>query len=48
MAQAVTDCEAPKLVVDAHVKYVESLDTRKDKLDYWLTEHLRLNGLIGD
>lgn len=45
MAQVATDQEAPKLVVDAHVKYVQSLDTRKDELDYWLTEHLRLNGL---
>ncbi|KAM0204508.1 hypothetical protein ACHAPA_002046 [Fusarium lateritium] len=44
MAQA-TSQEGPELVVDAHVKYVQSLDTRKDELDYWLTEHLRLNGL---
>ncbi|KAJ9142113.1 Terpenoid cyclases/protein prenyltransferase alpha-alpha toroid [Pleurostoma richardsiae] len=28
-----------------HVKYIQSLDTRKDEYDYWLTEHLRLNGL---
>ncbi|KAK1705597.1 prenyltransferase and squalene oxidase [Colletotrichum lupini] len=34
-----------KLATAAHVKYVQSLDTRKDEYDYWLTEHLRLNGL---
>ena len=34
-----------KLVTDQHVKYVQSLDTKKDELDYWLTEHLRLNGV---
>ncbi|UNI14551.1 Protein geranylgeranyltransferase type II [Purpureocillium takamizusanense] len=34
-----------ELAADAHVKYVQSLDTRKDELDYWLTEHLRLNGV---
>ncbi|KAF2456682.1 type-2 protein geranylgeranyltransferase subunit beta [Lineolata rhizophorae] len=33
------------LSVDQHVKYIQSLDTRKDELEYWLTEHLRLNGL---
>ncbi|KAH7328754.1 terpenoid cyclases/protein prenyltransferase alpha-alpha toroid [Stachybotrys elegans] len=33
------------LLSDAHVKYVQSLNTRKDELDYWLTEHLRLNGV---
>lgn len=37
--------EDPTLATDAHVKYIQSLDTRKDELDYWLTEHLRLNGL---
>ncbi|GKT48086.1 geranylgeranyl transferase type-2 subunit beta [Colletotrichum spaethianum] len=34
-----------KLATAAHVKYVQSLDTRKDEYDYWLTEHLRLNGI---
>ncbi|KAF4835536.1 Geranylgeranyl transferase type-2 subunit beta [Colletotrichum tropicale] len=34
-----------KLATAAHVKYIQSLDTRKDEYDYWLTEHLRLNGL---
>ncbi|OAP55058.1 hypothetical protein AYL99_10758 [Fonsecaea erecta] len=33
------------LVVEKHVKYIQLLDTRKDELDYWLTEHLRLNGV---
>ncbi|KIX07065.1 uncharacterized protein Z518_05042 [Rhinocladiella mackenziei CBS 650.93] len=33
------------LVVEKHVKYIQGLDTRKDELDYWLTEHLRLNGV---
>lgn len=35
----------PELAVDAHVKYIQSLDSKKDELDYWLTEHLRLNGV---
>ena len=34
-----------QLAVAAHVKYIQSLDTRKDQYEYWLTEHLRLNGL---
>lgn len=33
------------LATDAHVKYVQSLDTKTDQVDYWLTEHLRLNGV---
>lgn len=32
-------------MADAHVAYIQSLDTKKDELDYWLTEHLRLNGV---
>lgn len=28
-----------------HVTYIKNLDTRKDELQYWLTEHLRLNGV---
>lgn len=35
----------PQLAAPAHVKYIQSLDSRKDEYDYWLTEHLRLNGL---
>ncbi|KAH6650277.1 terpenoid cyclases/protein prenyltransferase alpha-alpha toroid [Chaetomium tenue] len=37
--------EEPQLAAPAHVKYIQSLDSRKDEYDYWLTEHLRLNGL---
>ncbi|KAL7273614.1 Rab geranylgeranyltransferase [Rhizina undulata] len=33
------------LFVEKHVKYIQSLDTRKDELDYWLTEHLRVSGV---
>lgn len=33
------------LDIESHVKYIQSLDTKKDELDYWLTEHLRLNGV---
>jgi len=34
-----------QLAIEPHVRYIQSLDTRKDELEYWLTEHLRLNGL---
>jgi geranylgeranyl transferase type-2 subunit beta len=37
--------EELQLATSAHVKYIQSLDTRKEEYDYWLTEHLRLNGL---
>ncbi|ETI26902.1 hypothetical protein G647_10001 [Cladophialophora carrionii CBS 160.54] len=40
-----TPVEELRLAVDKHVKYIQALDTRKDELDYWLTEHLRLNGV---
>ncbi|CAF9915396.1 MAG: hypothetical protein GOMPHAMPRED_000741 [Gomphillus americanus] len=33
------------LAVQRHVEYIQSLDTQQDDLEYWLTEHLRLNGL---
>ncbi|KAF2435207.1 geranylgerany transferase type II beta subunit [Tothia fuscella] len=33
------------LYIDKHVHYIQTLDTRKDEYEYWLTEHLRLNGL---
>lgn len=45
MALAEKSPEVHTLYADAHVRYVQSLDTRRDELDYWLTEHLRLNGL---
>ncbi|KAK9413053.1 putative Geranylgeranyl transferase type-2 subunit beta [Seiridium unicorne] len=34
-----------QLATAAHVKYIQSLDTKKDEYEYWLTEHLRMNGL---
>lgn len=34
-----------RLATEKHVTYIQSLDTKKDEYDYWLTEHLRLNGL---
>jgi geranylgeranyl transferase type-2 subunit beta len=34
-----------QLATEAHVKYIQSLDTKRDEYDYWLTEHLRLNGV---
>ncbi|KAL1304986.1 hypothetical protein AAFC00_003890 [Neodothiora populina] len=34
-----------QLCAQKHVDYIKTLDTRKDELDYWLTEHLRLNGI---
>ena len=37
--------EELQLATAAHVKYIQSLDTKKDEYEYWLTEHLRLNGL---
>jgi geranylgeranyl transferase type-2 subunit beta len=37
--------EELQLATAAHVKYIQSLDTKKDEYEYWLTEHLRINGL---
>ncbi|KAK6418932.1 Rab geranylgeranyltransferase [Oleoguttula sp. CCFEE 5521] len=34
-----------ELVVDKHVAYVQALDTRRDELEYHLTEHLRISGI---
>ncbi|KAK4140310.1 terpenoid cyclases/protein prenyltransferase alpha-alpha toroid [Dichotomopilus funicola] len=46
MAQSFSQLpEDLRLVKSAHVTYIQSLDSRKDEYDYWLTEHLRLNGL---
>lgn len=36
---------ADTLLIPLHVKYIQSLDTRQEDLEYWLTEHLRVNGL---
>ena len=35
----------PPLATDAHVSYIQSLNTHTDEYEYWLTEHLRLNGV---
>ncbi|KAK3335385.1 terpenoid cyclases/protein prenyltransferase alpha-alpha toroid [Cercophora scortea] len=37
--------EEPPLAISAHVQYIQRLDKRRDEYEYWLTEHLRLNGL---
>ncbi|ETS87265.1 Geranylgeranyl transferase type-2 subunit beta [Pestalotiopsis fici W106-1] len=37
--------EELQIATAAHVKYIQSLDTKKDEYEYWLTEHLRMNGL---
>ncbi|KAH6648617.1 type-2 proteins geranylgeranyltransferase subunit beta [Truncatella angustata] len=34
-----------QLTTATHVKYIQSLDSKKDEYEYWLTEHLRMNGL---
>ncbi|CAG99249.1 Rab geranylgeranyltransferase BET2 [Kluyveromyces lactis] len=34
-----------QLLRDKHIDYIASLDTKKDDLEYWLSEHLRLNGV---
>ncbi|AMD20392.1 HDL352Cp [Eremothecium sinecaudum] len=33
------------LYKEKHIKYVQSLDKKKEDYEYWLTEHLRLNGI---
>ncbi|KAM3514436.1 hypothetical protein MY11210_001880 [Beauveria gryllotalpidicola] len=45
MPQVTKATELPTLAADAHVKYIQSLDSKIDEVDYWLTEHLRLNGV---
>ncbi|PSK55145.1 hypothetical protein B9Z65_2534 [Elsinoe australis] len=35
----------PKLHVDEHVRYIQTLDGRRDEYEYWLTEHLRVSGV---
>jgi len=30
---------------DLHKNYIKSLDSKKDSFEYWVTEHLRLNGV---
>ncbi|KAE8351591.1 terpenoid cyclases/protein prenyltransferase alpha-alpha toroid [Aspergillus coremiiformis] len=33
------------LCAQKHMEYIKNLDNRRDELEYWLTEHLRLNGV---
>lgn len=33
------------LLKEKHIKYLKSLDSQKETLEYWLSEHLRLNGV---
>ncbi|KAI9339224.1 protein geranylgeranyltransferase type II [Zopfochytrium polystomum] len=35
----------PPLARDRHIKYIVELDEKKEHFEYWLTEHLRLNGV---
>ncbi|KAI9146410.1 beta subunit of rab geranylgeranyltransferase [Paraphysoderma sedebokerense] len=39
------DTSRPALLKDLHIKYIKDLDSKRDDLEYWLTEHLRLNGV---
>ncbi|KAJ9626258.1 Rab geranylgeranyltransferase [Taxawa tesnikishii (nom. ined.)] len=34
-----------QLCIDRHVQYIQSLDTRRNELEYWFTEHLRMSGI---
>lgn len=34
-----------QLLKELHIKYVESLDKKQNEYEYWLSEHLRLNGV---
>ena len=34
-----------KLHKDRHISYIKSLDSKKQDYEYWLSEHLRLNGV---
>lgn len=33
------------LLKDKHISYIASLDKKRDNFEYWLTEHLRINGV---
>lgn len=37
--------ERGTLLKEKHVRYIESLDKKQDTLEFWLTEHLRINGV---
>ncbi|THC99294.1 hypothetical protein EYZ11_001200 [Aspergillus tanneri] len=43
--RAVGSSSDQKLCIQKHVDYIKNLDSRRDELEYWLTEHLRLNGV---
>ncbi|SCU91162.1 LAMI_0E04962g1_1 [Lachancea mirantina] len=34
-----------ELAKSQHIQYIKALDDKKDDYEYWLTEHLRLNGV---
>ncbi|CAL9729801.1 geranylgeranyl transferase type-2 subunit beta [Monosporozyma unispora] len=34
-----------ELLKEKHIEYVKSLDSKTETLEYWLSEHLRLNGV---
>lgn len=42
-----TETEAPptSLLKDKHKQFIKALDTKKDDFEYWVTEHLRMNGM---
>lgn len=33
------------LLKEKHIHYIQSLDKKQDNFEYWLTEHLRINGV---
>ncbi|KAG0028933.1 hypothetical protein BGZ81_004284 [Podila clonocystis] len=39
------DTSAPDLLIVRHRKFVQDLDKKKNTLEYWLTEHLRVDGM---
>lgn len=34
-----------QLLKEKHIAYVQSLDKHQENFEYWLSEHLRLNGV---
>jgi len=47
MAESTTQQSPPELqlCVEKHVQYIQGLDNAREELEYWLSEHLRLNGI---
>ncbi|ORY91648.1 rab geranylgeranyltransferase [Leucosporidium creatinivorum] len=45
MAASLASDVPDKLLVDLHVQYIQSLDTKRQDLAYYFTEHLRMNGI---